>query len=99
MNAELTAALVTLIIAIAGLIKSIASSKSVDDVVKDREHTKNKRDKDNGLINYRLDKIEEFQNKLEIKQEKINSELYCKLNEVNDNVIKILAIFDEREKK
>lgn len=99
MNAELTAALVTLIIAIAGLVKSITSSKSVDNVVKDREHTKNKRDKDNGLINYRLDKIEEFQAKREIKQEEINSQLFSKINEVNQNVIKILTIFDEREKK
>ena len=99
MNAELTAALVTLIIAITGLIKSITSSKSVDNVVKDREQTKNKRDKDNGLINYRLDKIEEFQAKREIKQEEINSQLFSKINEVNQNVIKILTIFDEREKK
>ena len=49
MSAELSAAFVTLIIAIAGLIKSIASSKSVETVVKDREQTKSKRDNDFGI--------------------------------------------------
>ena len=99
MSAELSAAVVTLIIAIAGLIKSIASSKSVDDVVKDREHTKNKRDQDFGIICHRVNELEKFQEKNEAKQNEINNQLFSKLNEVNNNVIKVLTIFDEREKK
>ena len=99
MSAEMSAAIISMIFALTGLIKSIASSKSVDNVVKDREYTKSKRDKDSGLTNYRLDKVEEFQSMRAIKQEEINSQLFCKLNEVNQNVIKILTIFDEREKK
>ena len=106
MSAELSAALISMILALTGLIKSIASSKSVDNVVKDREYTKSKRDKDSGLTNYRLDKVEEFQSMQEIKQEKnaakqneINNQLFSKLNEINNNVIKIQTIFQEREKK
>ena len=99
MSAEMSAAIVTLIIALTGLIKSIASSESVETVVKDREQTKSKRDKDSGLTNYRLDKVEEIQSMRAIKQEEINSQLFCKLNDVNQNVIKILTILDEREKK
>ena len=99
MSAELSAAFVTLIIAIAGLIKSIASSKSVETVVKDREQTKSKRDNDFGIICHCVNELEKFQEKNESKQNDINNQLFSKLNEVNNNVIKILTIFDEREKK
>lgn len=99
MNAELTAAFVTLIIALAGLIKGFTSSNSVDNVVKDREKTKSKRDNDFGIICHRVNELEKFQEKNEVKQNEINNQLFTKLNEVNNNVIKILTIFDEREKK
>ena len=99
MNAELTAAFVTLIIAIAGLIKSIASSKGVETVVKDREHTKNKRDQDFGIICHRVNELEKFQEKNEAKQNEINNQLFSKLNEVNNNVIKIQTIFQERDRE
>ena len=99
MNAELTAAFVTLIIALAGLIKGFTSSNSVDNVVKDREKTKSKRDNDFGIICHRVNELEKFQEKNEAKQNEINNQLSSKLNEVNNNVIKILTIFEEREKK
>jgi len=99
MSAELSAALISMILALTGLIKSIASSKSVDNVVKDREYTKSKRDNDFGIICHRVNELEKFQEKNEAKQNKINNQLFSKLNEVNNNVIKILTIFDEREKK
>lgn len=99
MNAELTAAFVTLIIALAGLIKGFTSSNSVDNVVKDREKTKSKRDNDFGIICHRVNELEKFQEKNEVKQNEINNQLSSKLNEVNNNVIKILTIFEEREKK
>ena len=99
MNAELTAAFVTLIIALAGLIKGFTSSKSVETVVKDREQTKSKRDNDFGVICHRVNELEKFQEKNEAKQNKINDQLFSKLNEINNNVIKIQTIFQEREKK
>jgi len=99
MSAELSAALISMILALTGLIKSIASSKSVDNVVKDREYTKSKRDNDFGIICHRVNELEKFQEKNEAKQNEINNQLFSKLNEVNNNVIKILTIFDEREKK
>ena len=99
MNAELTAAFVTLIIALAGLIKSFTSSISIDNVVKDREKTKSKRDNDFGIICHRVNELEKFQEKNEAKQNEINNQLFSKLNEVNNNVIKILTIFDERERE
>ena len=99
MSAELSAALISMILALTGLIKSIASSKSVVNVVKDREYTKSKRDNDFGIICYRVNELEKFQEKNEAKQNEINNQLFSKLNEVNNNVIKILTIFDERERE
>ena len=99
MSAEMSAAIVTLIIALAGLIKSFTSSISLDNVVKDREKTKSKRDNDFGIICHRVNELEKFQEKNEAKQNEINNQLYSKLNEVNNNVIKILTIFDERERE
>jgi len=99
MSAEMSAAIITLIIALAGLIKGFTSSNSVDNVVKDREKTKSKRDNDFGIICHRVNELEKFQEKNETKQNEINNQLFSKLNEVNNNVIKILTIFDEREKR
>ena len=99
MSAEMSTAIVTLIIALAGLIKGFTSSKSVETVIKDRKQTKSKRDNDFGIICYRVNELEKFQEKNEAKQNKINDQLFSKLNEINNNVIKIQTIFQERERE
>ena len=99
MSAEMSTAIVTLIIAIAGLIKGFTSSISVGNVVKDREKTKSKRDNDFGIICHRVNELEKFQEKNEAKQNEINNQLFSKLNEINNNVIKIQTIFQERERE
>ena len=43
--------------------------------------------------------LKNFQEKNEVKQNEINNQLFSKLNEINNNVIKIQTIFSrEREK-